>query len=159
MSVGTPATQFLRKADIAFEPVQYDYHPGQERVALQAAEAVGIAPDHLLKTLMLEVDGHPACVVVPGDRTVSMKRAAAAFGGKSASMMPSDKAERITGYRTGGISPFGQKRKVPVIFESTAMAFTQVGINGGKRGLILLLSPEAARAALDARALPLCAEN
>lgn len=158
MSVGTPATQFLTRAKVAFRAVEYDYDPGQERVALQAAGALGLPPGQLLKTLMVEVDGKPACTVVPGDRTLSMKKVARAFGGKSAAMMPADKAQRLTGYHTGGISPFGQRRRAPVIFEADAMGFDEVGINGGKRGLILLLSPQAARAALDAGAQPLCAD-
>lgn len=158
MSTATPGTQFLQRAKVAFRAVEYSYDPGQERVALQAAAAIGLPAGQLLKTLMVEVDGRPACAVLPGDRTLSMKRVAKAFGGKSAVMMPPDKAERLTGYHTGGISPFGQRRRVPVIFEAEAMGVEEVGINGGKRGLILLLSPQAARAALDAGAQPLCAD-
>jgi len=158
MSTGTPATQFLSRAKVAYRAVEYAYDPGQERVALQAAEALGVAPELLLKTLMVEVDGKPACVVVPGDRLLSMKKVATAFGGKSAAMMAPDKAERATGYRTGGISPFGQRRRVPVAFEAAAMAHPEVAINGGKRGLILFLAPADAQAALGAVAAPLCAE-
>lgn len=159
MSTATPATQFLNRARVPFRAVEYTYDPGQERVALQAAEAIGLPADRLLKTLMVEVDGRPACAVLPGDRTLSMKRVAKAFGGKAAAMMPADKAERLTGYHTGGISPFGQRRRVPVVFEADAMGCEEVGINGGKRGLILLLSPVAACAALAAEAQPLCAES
>ncbi|MDK8871078.1 MULTISPECIES: YbaK/EbsC family protein [Paracoccus] len=157
MSGATPATQFLRRAQVAFRPVEYRYDPGSERVALQAAEAIGLPPGQLLKTLMVEVDGRPACAVLPGDRSLSMKRVAAAFGGKSAAMMPADKAQRLTGYHTGGISPFGQRRTVPVIFEAEAMEFGEVAINGGRRGLLLLLSPRDALAALGARAEALSA--
>jgi Cys-tRNA(Pro)/Cys-tRNA(Cys) deacylase len=157
MSTGTPATQFLRAASIPFRVVEYRYDPGQERVALQAAEATGIPPSQLLKTLMLEVDHNPACAVLPGDGSLSMKLVAAALGGKSAAMMPPEKAERLTGYRTGGISPFGQRRKVPVLIEASSMDFEMVGINGGKRGLIVVLAPQAACAALGAKPVPLCA--
>ena len=157
MATATPATQFLRRASVDFEPVEYVYDPGQDRVAIQAAEAIGLPPGQLLKTLMVEVDHRPACTVVPGDRTLSMKKVAAAFGGKSATMMPPDKAERLTGFHTGGISPFGQKKSVPVIFEATSLEFEQVAINGGKRGLLLLLSPRAAMEALSAGSADLCA--
>ena len=150
MSTATPATQFLRRANVAFRAVEYRYDPGSERVALQAAEAIGVPPERLLKTLMVEVDGRPACTVVPGDRSLSMKRVAAAFGGKSAAMMPPDKAERLTGYHTGGISPFGQRRPTPTLSEAAAMTMDEVAINGGKRGLLLLLDPQAAMAALGA---------
>ncbi|CAM3238675.1 Cys-tRNA(Pro)/Cys-tRNA(Cys) deacylase [Paracoccus aminovorans] len=156
MSGATPATQWLRRAGIAFRAVEYRYDPGAERVALQAAEAIGLPPERLLKTLMVEVDGRPACCVVPGDRNLSMKRVAAAFGGKAAAMMPPDKAERLTGYRTGGISPFGQRRPAPTLFETAALAMGEVAVNGGKRGLLLLLDPQAALAALGAGAAALC---
>lgn len=159
MSTATPATQFLKRAKVAFRAAEYAYDPGSERVALQAADALGVPPGQLLKTLMIEVDGTPACVVVPGDRTLSMKKVAAAFDGKSAAMMTPEKAERLTGYHTGGISPFGQRRKAPVTFEAGAMDFDEVGINGGKRGLILFLSPVAAAGALEAAVAPLCAEE
>ena len=97
----------------------YDYDPDAERIGLQAAEALGVAPERMLKTLMAEVDGKPVCVVVPSDREVSMKKLAAAFGGKSAKMMRPPDAERLTGYHVGGISPFGQKKRVPVAIEES----------------------------------------
>lgn len=159
MSTATQATQFLRKANIPFEIREYDYEPGNERVALQAAEALGLPPGQLLKTLMLEVDKHPACAVLPGDSILSMKRVAAALSGKTAAMMAPATAERITGYHTGGISPFGQRKHVPVLFEETALAYGMVAINGGRRGLILLISPQDACKALGARTALLCAEH
>jgi len=158
MSKGTPGTAFLTKAKVAHRLVEYDYHPGHDRVALQAAEAVGLPAGQLLKTLMVEVDGKPACTVVPGDRTLSMKKVAAGFGGKSANMMPPDKAEKLTGYHTGGISPFGQRKRVPILFEAEAMELPEVAINAGRRGLLVLLSPQEACAALRAEAKPLCAD-
>ncbi|MDQ7774595.1 aminoacyl-tRNA deacylase [Paracoccus aminovorans] len=158
MSTATPATRFLQAKGVGFRPVEYRYDPGSDRVALQAAEAIGLPPERLLKTLMVEVDGRPACAVVPGDRVLSMKRVAAAFGGKSAAMMPPAKAERLTGYHTGGISPFGQRRPAPVLFEAAALTTPEVAINGGKRGLLLLLDPQAAMAALEAGAAALCAD-
>lgn len=109
MSKTTRATQTLSKAGVAFSVHTYDYDPNAERVGLQAAEALGEDPSRVLKTLMAEVDGKPVCCVVPSDREVSMKKLAAAFGGKSAAMMKPADAERLTGYHVGGISPFGQK--------------------------------------------------
>ena len=87
-----------------------------------------------------------------------MKRVASAFGGKSAHMMPPDKAERLTGYHTGGISPFGQKRRHPTAFEATALGVPEVVVNGGRRGLMLALSPDDALAAAGAAAQSLCAD-
>lgn len=106
---------------------------------------------------MAEVDGRPVCVVVPSDREVGMKRLAAAFGAKSAQMMRPADAERLTGYHVGGISPFGQKRRVPTAIEETALALPYVYINGGQRGLQVRLAPGDARRALDAIAAALVA--
>lgn len=158
MSKTTRATQVLTKAGLAFTTVSYDYDPSAERIGLQAAEAIGEPPHRVLKTLMAEVDGKPVCVVVPSDKEVSMKKLAAAFGGKSAQMMKPADAERITGYHVGGISPFGQKRQVPTALEVAALSETHVYINGGQRGLQVRLSPQDAVSALKAVAAPLVAE-
>ena len=157
MSKATRATQALQQAGIAFTLHSYDYDPNAERIGLQAADAIGEPPHRVLKTLMAEVDGKPVCVVIPSDREVSMKRLAAAFGGKSAQMMRPADAERLTGYHVGGISPFGQKRKVPTAIEEAALAEPYVFVNGGQRGLQIRLAPEAARAALGGKAAPLVA--
>lgn len=87
-----------------------------------------------------------------------MKKLAAAFGGKSASMMKPADAERATGYHVGGISPFGQKKQVPTAMEAEAMAHAHVYMNGGQRGLQVRLSPLDAQAALKAIIAPLVAD-
>ena len=157
MSKTTRATQTLQKAGIAFTTVTYEYDPSADRIGLQAAEAIGAEPHRVLKTLMAEVDGKPVCVVVPSDKEVSMKKLAAAFGGKSAQMMKPADAERLTGYHVGGISPFGQKRKVPTAMEEAALAEDSVYINGGQRGLQVNLKPADALKALEAKAAALVA--
>lgn len=149
MSRTTAATVALTRAGIAFELFPYDYDPDAPRIGLQAAEALGRSPDEVFKTLMAEVDGKPVCVVVPSDGEVSMKKLAAAFGGKSAAMMKPPDAERLTGFKVGGISPFGQRRKVPTAMDETAELFDEVLINGGQRGLLLGLKPADARRAAE----------
>lgn len=141
MSRTTPATQALAKAGVAFTLHAYDYDPGADSIGLAAAEALGEGPARVLKTLMTLVDGKPVCVVLPSDREVSMKKLAAAAGGKSATMMKPADAERMTGYKVGGISPFGQRRKVPTVLEAGAAAEPYVFLNGGQRGLQLRMSP------------------
>lgn len=153
----TPALRALAALGIEVMLHPYAYDPKAEVTGLQAAQALGIDPGVMLKTLMVEVDGKPACCVIPSDRQLSMKRVAAAFGGKSAAMMPVPKAEKLTGYHVGGISPFGQKRAVPTTLEATACTAERVWINAGQRGLLVSLPPEAALAALGAKALPLIA--
>jgi Cys-tRNA(Pro)/Cys-tRNA(Cys) deacylase len=157
MSKTTRATQMLEKAGIAFATVTYDYDPGADRIGMAAAEAIGEEPRRVLKTLMAEVDGKPVCAVVPSDREVSMKKLAAAFHGKSASMMKPADAERATGYHVGGISPFGQRKQVPTAIEITALDEPHVFINGGQRGLQVRLDPKAASEVLKAIAAPLVA--
>ena len=148
MSKTTPATVALEKAGVGFTLFPYDYDPDAPRIGLQAAEALGKDPAQVFKTLMAELDGKPVCVVVPSDGEVSMKKLAATLGGKAASMMKPVDAERLTGFKVGGISPFGQRRKVPTAIDETAQLFDEVLINGGQRGLLLGLKPEdAVRAA------------
>lgn len=150
MSKTTRATQFLTQAKVAHSVHAYDYAPGGERVGLQAAEALREDPSRVLKTLMIEIDGKPGCAVIPSDRELSMKKAAAALGAKSAHMMKPGDAERITGYHVGGISPFGQKKRISVAIEEAAMKEALVYINGGQRGLQVRLAPGDAAGALGA---------
>jgi len=157
MSKATRATKALEQAGVAFTVLTYDYDPDAERVGLQAAEAMGEPPERVLKTLMALVDGKPVCVIVPSDREVSMKKLAAAFGGKAAQMMKPADAERITGYKVGGISPFGQMKPPRVAIEAAAMAHDLVTMNGGQRGLQVRLKPADAATVLKAVVAPLVA--
>ena len=157
MSKVTRATKALEQAKIAFTVHTYDYDPDADKVGLQAAEALGEEPMRVLKTLMTLVDGKPACVIVPSDREVSMKKLAAAFKGKSAEMMKPADAERMTGYKVGGISPFGQMKPVRTAIESAAMAHDLVYLNGGQRGLQVRMSPHDVAAVLKAVIAPVIA--
>lgn len=142
MSRVTRATKMLEQAGVAFSVHGYDYDPDADSIGLQAAEALGEPPERVLKTLMALVDGKPVCVIVPSDHEVSMKKLAAAAGGKSAQMMKPADAERISGYKVGGISPFGQMRKLPTVIEASALAHELVYLNGGQRGLQVRLKPQ-----------------
>ena len=157
MSKTTPATKALQKLGVKFVLHTYVYDSDAESIGLQAAEALGVAPFRMLKTLMAEVDGRPVCVVVPSDGEVSMKKLASAFGGKAAKMMRPADAERLTGYHVGGISPFGQKKRVPVAVEQAALAETSIYLNGGQRGLQIELAPDDAVKALGAAVAALTA--
>lgn len=157
MSKSTRATKALEQAGVSFALRTYNYDPGADRIGMQAAEALGEPPERVLKTLMALVDGKPACVILPSDREVSMKKLAAALGGKSAQMMKPADAERMSGYKVGGISPFGQMRRVPTAIEEQALAQELVFINGGQRGLQIQLNPHDAAALLQAVVAPLVA--
>ncbi|SFK01183.1 aminoacyl-tRNA deacylase [Celeribacter neptunius] len=153
MSTATPATRFLERAGLSFERLEYDYGAGGEGpIGLNAAEAIGWEAGRVFKTLMVELDGKPACAVLASNRSLSMKKLAAALKGKSAQMMDPSKAERLTGFHTGGISPFGQKKRVPIVFDATVTEVpAPVVINGGKRGLMVCLDPVPAIEALGAK--------
>jgi Cys-tRNA(Pro)/Cys-tRNA(Cys) deacylase len=153
----TQALKLLEGLGVAVTLHPYDYEPNAEAVGLAAAAALGLDPGLTLKTLMVEVDGTPACCVIPSDRQLSMKKVASAFGGKSAAMMPPAKAEKLTGFKVGGISPFGQKRQVPTAIEATACTAAKVWINAGQRGLLLGIAPTDALASISAKAQPLIA--
>lgn len=155
MSRATRATKMLEQAGVTFTVHAYDYDSGAERIGLQAAEAIGEDPARVLKSLMALVDGKPVCAIIPSDREVSMKKLAAAFGAKSAQMMKPADAERQSGYKVGGISPFGQMRPPRVAIEEMAMAQQLVYINGGQRGLQVRLDPRDAVKVLDALVVPL----
>lgn len=157
MSMATRATQALQRAGVAFSLHAYAYDPHAAQIGLQAAEALGEEPGRVLKTLMTLLDGRPVCAILPSDQELSMKRLAAAAGGKSAQMMPQAEAERVSGYVVGGISPFGQKRRLPTVIEETALRHDLVFLNGGQRGLQLRISPHDAATALGAIIAPLIA--
>jgi Cys-tRNA(Pro)/Cys-tRNA(Cys) deacylase len=156
MAKATPATLALEKAGIAFTLHEYDYDPNAPRIGMQAAQALGIEPARLLKTLMARAGDAVACVLAPSDRDVNLKKLAAAAGAKSAAMLGAADAERITGYHVGGISPFGQKKRVRVFIERSALTFERVVVNGGRRGLQLELAPSDLVRELSAAAADLC---
>jgi Cys-tRNA(Pro)/Cys-tRNA(Cys) deacylase len=161
MAKGTPATVALTKAGIAFKLHEYDYDPNAARIGMQAAEALGVSPQRLLKTLMAKVGdkagGTVVCVLVPSDAEVSLKKLASAAGAKDAAMLPPAEAERITGYHVGGISPFGQKKRVRTFVEETALTHATLTLNGGRRGLQIEIAPADLVRVLDAKAANLSA--
>lgn len=150
MARSTRATKALEKAGVPFAVHTYDYDPNADQIGLQAAAALGESPDRVLKTLMVLVDGKPACAILASDREVSMKRLAASLDGKAATMMKPADAERVSGFKVGGISPFGQSRPPRAVIDADAMKHELVFINGGQRGLQIRLSPQDAATVLQA---------
>lgn len=148
MAKTTAGTLLLDRLGVAYELHPYDYDSDAPRIGMHAAESLGIDPAQTFKTLMAEVDGKPVCIVIPSDTEASMKKVAACFSGKAAAMMKPPDAERLTGYKVGGIGPFGQKRVVPTALDETAELFDRIYINAGQRGLLLSIAPgDAVRAA------------
>lgn len=151
MSRATPATRMLDAAKVTYRLHTYAYDPEAANIGLQAAQALGIEAARLLKTLMIDLDGKPVCAILPVDHELSLKKLAAALGGKHATMLPAPTAERITGYHVGGISPFGQKKRVPVVLEQSALDHVTIYCNGGQRGLQLELDPRVFAQVLGAK--------
>jgi len=140
-SQGTPATVALTKAKVEFTTHAYEHDPAAKSYGLEAAEALGLDPEQVFKTLLVEVDGKLAVGVVPVGKQLDLKAIAAATGGKKAVMADPAAAERTTGYVVGGISPIGQKRALPTVIDSTATAHPTVYVSGGRRGFDIGLSP------------------
>jgi Cys-tRNA(Pro)/Cys-tRNA(Cys) deacylase len=150
MAKSTPATLMLDKAAVSYRLHSYVYDPDADSIGLAAAAALGVPAQVMLKTLIVLLDGKPACVVLPSDREVSMKKLAAVLSGKRAEMSKPADAERVTGYHVGGVSPFGQKKRLPTVVEADAMSHAAVFVNGGQRGLQIELAPSDLVAATNA---------
>ncbi len=140
---GTPATVALTKAGIPFTMHRYEHDPSASSYGLEAAEALGLDPARVFKTLFTSVDGKLVVGIVPVSSQLDLKALAAAAGGKKAVMARPEDAERATGYVVGGISPIGQKRAHPTVIDESALAFDTVYVSGGRRGLDLELAPAA----------------
>lgn len=119
----------------------YDHDPSAPSYGLEAAEALGVAPERVFKTLLARVDGRLVVAVVPVSGSLDLKALAAAAGGKRAEMAEPAEAERATGYVVGGISPLGQRRALPTIVDSTAADHDEVLVSAGRRGLDVALAP------------------
>ena len=155
---GTPATALLAKQRIAHTVQTYDHDPRHASYGLEASDALGVPPERVFKTLVAEVDGALTVGVVPVAGQLDLKALAAAAGGKKAAMAGMAAAERATGYVAGGISPLGQRKRLPVVVDSSAMEFPTVFCSGGRRGLEIELAPadlvRAAGAVVAAIAAP-----
>jgi Cys-tRNA(Pro)/Cys-tRNA(Cys) deacylase len=152
---GTPATVALDRAGVSFTVHAYDHDPAAASYGLEAAEQLGLDPAAVLKTLLAEVDGELAVGIVPVSGQLDLKALAAALGGKRASMADAAAAERTTGYVVGGISPFGQKKRLRTVLDASALDRPVVYVSGGKRGLDLEVAPSALIDLLDAVVAPI----
>ena len=138
---GTPATVALTRAGVRFEVRAYDHDPGETDFGGEAARELGIDPERIFKTLLADVDGALAVAVVPVSGMLDLKALASARGGKRAQMADPALAEKKTGYVVGGISPIGQRSRIPTVIDESALAHDTVLVSGGRRGLDLELDP------------------
>ncbi len=160
-AAGTPATVALKKAQIPFATHEYAHDPAAASYGTEAAEAMGVDPSRVFKTLVADVDGKLTVAVVPVSGTLDLKALASAVGGKKAAMADPAAAERSSGYVLGGISPLGhpngrlcpldpkepaelEKRRrlrMPTVIDITALSFPTMFVSAGKRGMEIELSP------------------
>ena len=138
---GTPATDALTAAGIAFTVHTYEHDPRAASYGLEAAEALGLAPEQVFKTLLVDVDSVAHVAIVPVDAMVDLKSVASAAGGRKAAMADPAAAQRITGYVVGGISPVGQRKALRTFIDESARELDVMYVSGGKRGLDIGLAP------------------
>jgi Cys-tRNA(Pro)/Cys-tRNA(Cys) deacylase len=137
----TPATTLLSKTGIDYSLHPYHHDPRAEAFGEEAAQALGVDPARIFKTLIATVDGRLVCGVVPVAGHLDLKALAAAVGGKRAAMADPTAAARATGYVVGGISPLGQRSRLTVVVDSSAAHFATVFVSAGRRGLQVELAP------------------
>ncbi|MGW4225199.1 Cys-tRNA(Pro) deacylase [Streptomyces bauhiniae] len=138
---GTPATVALTAAGVDHTVHAYEHDPAHPSYGEEAAEAMGVSPDRVFKTLVADVDGTLTVAVVPVSGSLDLKALAAAVGGKRAAMADPALAERTTGYVRGGISPLGQRKKLPTVLDESAGAHSTICVSAGRRGLEVELAP------------------
>ena len=138
----TPALAAAAQAGIAHTVHSYEHDPRAASYGLEAAEALGIEPDRVFKTLMVELDGELVVAIVPVTTTVDLKSVAASLGGKRAAMADPAAAQRATGYVLGGISPLGQKTAHRTVIDETCEMWDTVNVSAGRRGLEIELSAQ-----------------
>jgi Cys-tRNA(Pro)/Cys-tRNA(Cys) deacylase len=152
---GTRATELLARLKIAHTVHSYAHDPAGGPYGLEASAALGVGPERVFKTLVADVDDHLTVAVVPVAGTLDLKALAQAAGGKRARMADPAAAERATGYVTGGISPLGQRRRLPVVIDVTALEFPTVFCSAGQRGVEIELAPADLVAASSAVVAPI----
>lgn len=144
----TPAIQILKNLQVSHRVAEYEH---LEKGAAFASRAIGVPLEKTIKTLVIElVPGGHCIVLMPGEKKISFKKLAKIRKAKRAAMVDIHTAEKLSGYRVGGISPFGFKNPLPVMMEHDLMEYDEVAINGGKRGVMLLMRPEDIVGVLDA---------
>ncbi|CAM5359390.1 Cys-tRNA(Pro) deacylase [Streptomyces narbonensis] len=154
-SGGTPATVALAAAGTPYTLHAYEHDPASPSYGEEAAEALGVSPGRVFKTLVADVDGELTVAVVPVAGQLDLKALASAVGGKRAAMADPAAAERTTGYVRGGISPLGQRKRLRTVLDSSASDHATICISAGRRGLEVELSPADLAALTSAVVAPI----
>jgi len=140
----TPAITALKRAKLPFDILEYQHDPDAPSYGEEAAEALGLEPAQVFKTLLVALTGHKsslAVAVVPVTHQLNLKAIARAVGAKKAAMADTAVAEKTTGYIVGGISPIGQKKALPTVIDASAETLEKMHVSAGRRGLEVALTP------------------
>jgi Cys-tRNA(Pro)/Cys-tRNA(Cys) deacylase len=151
----TAATVALTKAGVHFTPHAYPHDAAVTDFGEEAATALGVDPDRVFKTLMVESDAGLGIGIVPVSGMLDLKALAAALGGKKAAMADLALAERKSGYVVGGISPFGQRTALPTVLDESALDHQTIFVSGGRRGFDIEISPTDLLAVTRGTAAPI----
>jgi Cys-tRNA(Pro)/Cys-tRNA(Cys) deacylase len=147
----TPAINQLEEAGVAYTVHEYERGESLRDFGLDAADKLGLDPEQVFKTLLVTVEGGHAVAIVPVSGKLSLKSVGRALGAKHVEMCDPDVAERVTGYVRGGISPFGQKKRLATVVDEIATLFERIYVSGGKRGLDIGVAPSDLIRVLDAK--------
>lgn len=152
----TPAINALRQAGVPFTLHEYEHDPQTTAFGDEVVRKLGQDPARVFKTLVADVEGKGLVVgIVPVGASLDLKALAGAVGGKRATMAGVPQAERATGYVTGGISPLGQRRRLPTVVDESASAWPTIFVSAGRRGLQLELAPADLARIAGARLAPI----
>jgi Cys-tRNA(Pro)/Cys-tRNA(Cys) deacylase len=147
---GTPAIVATERAGVAYTVHEYPHDPRAASYALEAAERLGVEPGRVFKTLVVDVDGSLTVAVLPADSQLDLRAL-----GKRAALADAKVAERATGYVVGGISPLGQRKRLPTIVDESALGFETIHVSAGRRGLQIELAPNDLVTLTGARIAPI----
>lgn len=156
----TPAVDQARQAKIVFTLHEYEHDPGSDSWGLEAARKTGVSAERVFKTLVAELgSGDLAVAIIPVAERLNLKLLAKASGAKKAAMAEPVAVERSTGYVLGGVSPLGQKKRLPTLIDTSAEAFASIFVSAGRRGLEIELRPADLAQLTRARFAPLCRQD
>lgn len=154
-AAATPAITMLHDAHVVFTEHQYVHDPDVRTYGMEAATALGVLPDRVFKTLVVALPTGLGVAVLPVDTQLDLKAAGAGLGAKKVALAEQAAAERATGYVVGGISPLGQRTRLPTVVDDSATDHATVFVSGGRRGLEIELAPRDLITLTDARTAPI----